>query len=162
MCINKQKKQAGISLIELILFIVIVGVSLAGLLLTLNTTTVASVDPLMRKQALAIAESLLEEVQLHDFSNPDGGFTGAATQANRASFDDIGDYNGFATNGIYPANGSSTVIAGLEDYDVSINVSTPLAANWNNIPAASAARITVTVTMPDGNTIDATGYRVDY
>lgn len=61
-------KQRGISLVELIMFIVIVSVALAGILLVMNVTTRGSVDPLIHKQALAIAESLLEEVELMPFT----------------------------------------------------------------------------------------------
>ncbi|MDD2706258.1 MAG: hypothetical protein PHU07_13135, partial [Acidocella sp.] len=61
-------EQRGVSLIELIMFIVIVGVALAGVLLVMNATTRSSADPLVRKQALAIAESLLEEVELMPFT----------------------------------------------------------------------------------------------
>ena len=157
MCISKP--QCGISLIELILFMVIVSTALAGLLSVMNVNTIGSVDPLIRKQALTIAESLLEEVELHDFANPDGGFTGAAIQANRASFDDVMDYNGFATTGIYPADGSATVVPGLADYDVSVTVTNTA---WDSIPAADAVQITVTVTDPRGQSIQAVGYRVNY
>ncbi len=61
-------RQHGISLIELIMFIVIVSVALAGILLVMNVTTKGSADPLIHKQALAIAESLLEEVELMPFT----------------------------------------------------------------------------------------------
>ena len=61
-------KQRGISLVELIMFIVIVSVSLAGILLVMNVTNKSSADPLIHKQALAIAESLLEEVELMPFT----------------------------------------------------------------------------------------------
>lgn len=61
-------KQRGISLIELIMFIVIVSVSLAGILTVMNLVTRSSADPLVHKQALAIAESLMEEVQLMPFT----------------------------------------------------------------------------------------------
>ena len=61
-------KQRGISLIELIMFIVIVSVALAGILLVMNVTTKNSADPIIHKQALAIAESLLEEVELMPFT----------------------------------------------------------------------------------------------
>lgn len=152
------KAQRGISLIELILFIVIIGIALATLLSVLNVTTQASVDPLLRKQALSIAESLLEEVQLHDFANPAGGFTGAVTQANRALFDDVMDYNGFATTGIYSADGSGTGITGLADYNVSVTV-TPIA--WVAV-AGDAVQITVTTTMPNGQMLQAVGYRMNY
>lgn len=152
------KAQCGISMIELILFIVIIGITLAALLSVLNVTTQASVDPLLRKQALSIAESLLEEVQLHDFANPAGGFTGAATQANRALFDDVMDYNGFATTGIYSADGSGTGITGLTDYNVSVTV-TPI--TWLAV-AGDAVHITVTVTPPDGQMLQTVGYRINY
>lgn len=85
------KSQRGISLIELILFIVIVSAALAGLLLVMNVNTRSSVDPLIQKQVLAIAESLLEEIELQDFSNP---FPGSGVVVNRGSFDDVFDYNG--------------------------------------------------------------------
>ena len=78
-------KQRGISLIELIMFIVIVSVALAGILLVMNVTTKGSADPLVHKQALAIAESLLEEVELMSFTicDPDDpNATTATTAAN--------------------------------------------------------------------------------
>lgn len=153
------KLQRGISLIELILFIVIISVALAGLLSVMNVNTKGSADPLIRKQALTSAESLLEEVELHGFSNPVGGFTGAATQANRASFDDVMDYNGFATIGIYPADGSASVVPGLAGYNVSVTV---VNTAWGSILAADAVQITITVTDSSGQSIQAVGYRVNY
>lgn len=76
--------QRGISLVELIMFIVIVSVALAGILLVLNVTTRGSVDPLIHKQALAIAESLLEEVELMPFTicDPDDPNAASAVTAN--------------------------------------------------------------------------------
>jgi MSHA pilin protein MshD len=156
------KSQHGISLIELILFIIIISVALAALLSVLNITTQSSVNPLMRKQALSIAESLLEEVELQDFSNPIGGFAGGtvltATQANRAKFDDIFDYNSFTTTGIYPADGSGIGITGLANYNVSVTV-VPIA--WVAV-ASDAAQITVTVIDPSGQSLETVGYRVNY
>lgn len=75
--------QRGISLIELIMFIVIVSVALAGILLVMNVTTKSSADPLVHKQALAIAESLLEEVELMPFTycDPDDPTAATATSA---------------------------------------------------------------------------------
>lgn len=71
--------QRGISLIELIMFIVIVSVALAGILLVMNVTTRSSADPLIRKQALAIAESLLEEVEVMPFTYCDPDDPNAVT-----------------------------------------------------------------------------------
>ncbi|MDH4285372.1 MAG: prepilin-type N-terminal cleavage/methylation domain-containing protein, partial [Gallionellaceae bacterium] len=77
--------QRGISLIELIMFIVIVGIALAGVLLVMNKVTASSADPLVRKQALAIAESLLEEVELMPFTFCDPDDINAASAVSPAS-----------------------------------------------------------------------------
>jgi MSHA pilin protein MshD len=61
-------RQRGVTLIELIVFIVIISTALAGILLVMNQVTLHSADPLVHKQALAIAESMLEEVQLQELA----------------------------------------------------------------------------------------------
>jgi MSHA pilin protein MshD len=76
--------QRGISLIELIMFIVIIGVALAGVLLVMNRVTASSADPLVRKQALAIAESLLEEIELMPFTFCDPDDVNAASAVSAA------------------------------------------------------------------------------
>jgi MSHA pilin protein MshD len=65
---TRRARQRGVTLIELILFIVIVSVAVAGVLQALRISTAGSADPLRRKQALMIAEGLLEEVQLARFA----------------------------------------------------------------------------------------------
>ena len=161
------RRQAGISLVELVMFIVIVSIGIAGILSVMNVTTGGSVDPMLRKQAMAIAESMLEEIQLKEFNNPadPGAFTGAATQANRALFDDVSDYNGFATTGIYTVDGAA-VIAGLEKYNVQVAVSSSgaLAASGGGsaVPAADAKLIAVTVTGPSATSITLHAYRTNY
>ena len=77
--IMERTKQRGISLIELIMFIVIVSVALAGILLVMNVTTKNSADPLIHKQSLAIAESLLEEIELMPFTYCDPDDANAAS-----------------------------------------------------------------------------------
>ncbi len=152
--------QHGISLIELIMFIVIVSVSLAGILLVMNVTTESSADPLVRKQALAAAQSLLEEIELQDFI-PAAGATAAVTQANRAfQYHIVSDYQGFATTGIYTVDGVAP-IAGLGNYNVNVSVAN---ASLNNITSGSgnAVLITVTVTDPQGNAMQISGYRTAY
>ncbi len=82
MCTRKAAgSQRGISLIELIMFIVIISVALAGILMVMNHVTRSSADPLIHKQALAIAESLLEEVELMPFTYCDPDDANAATAA---------------------------------------------------------------------------------
>jgi MSHA pilin protein MshD len=61
-------RASGISLVELVMFIVIIGVAVIAIINVINVTTRHGVDPVRRKQALAIAESLLEEVQMARFT----------------------------------------------------------------------------------------------
>ena len=81
MCISR--RQRGLTLIELIVFILIVSVALVGVMTVLNVTARSSADPMVRKQALAIAEAILEEVMLQPFTwcDPDDRSAATATSA---------------------------------------------------------------------------------
>jgi MSHA pilin protein MshD len=134
----------GFSLPELLLLIVVFAIGLAGVLLVFNGAVAGSPEPIVRKQAMAAAESMLEEVLLMPFANPSGGWSGAATQANRASFDDVQDYNGFNSTGIYAIDGV-TPIVGLENYNLSVTVA---GTALGSVPAMDSLRVTVTVSGP--------------
>lgn len=79
--------QAGLTLIEMIMFIMIVGIALAAVIGVMNLTTTGSADPLRRKQALMIAEGLLEEVQLAKFSWCDPSSSNAGEESVKSSAD---------------------------------------------------------------------------
>lgn len=66
------------------MFIVIVSIGVAGVVGALNMATRASADPMIQKQALAIAEALLEEVQLMPFTYCDPDDPQAATALSAA------------------------------------------------------------------------------
>jgi MSHA pilin protein MshD len=142
------------------MFIVIVSVALAGIMQVMNTASKNSADPLLRKQALAVAYSLLEEVELQDFTSA-AGATLAVTASNRTnSYHIVSDYNGFSMPaGITSVNG--VAVTGLEKYSASVAV-VPQASTWNGIAAGSAVQITVTVNAPLVGAVTATGYRTAY
>lgn len=81
---TSSRRQRGVTMIELVMFIVIIGVALAGLLQVLNFTTKTSADPLRQKQALMIAEGLLEEVRLSAFTYCEPTDAKVATAASAA------------------------------------------------------------------------------
>jgi len=184
--------EAGISLIELVLFIAVVSVGIAGILTAMNVVTRRSADPMIQKQALAIAEAVLEEVMLMPFtfcdpndpvaetaaaggcttgmdqSNGGGSFTGpipgTETRYNASNpFDNVADYAGFSmTGGIF---------------DITSGGTTPIAGlgnyrlqpitiaridNLPNVPTDAAVLITVTVTDPSGQNIVLQGVRTRY
>lgn len=72
-------RQRGVTLIEMIMFLVIVGIALTALIGVMTLTTRQSADPVRRKQALILAEGLLEEVERASFSYCDPADPNAAT-----------------------------------------------------------------------------------
>jgi MSHA pilin protein MshD len=141
----------GISLPELIFFIVVVGVGLAGVLTVFSSTISKSADPLPRKQALAVAESLIEEISLKNFANPAGGDSGT----DRQSFDDVDQYHLYASTGVKSADG--TAVPGLGSYNAAVTVAA--AAFSDGVPAKL---ITVTIAAPDGQSYSLSAYRTNY
>lgn len=182
----ESRRQAGLSLVELVVSIAIVGVGVAGILGVMNLVTRHSADPVVQKQVLAIAESTLEEVELMAFTYCDPSDANFATAANaagcatypednlgaqpvaglaRQTFNNVGNYNGFAmNNGIQDITGAA--IPGLAGYRVAVaiaqqapgsNPAAPLA-----IPAVDSLLVTVTATGPGGAQVVLQGYRLRY
>lgn len=147
------RRARGFSLIELVIFIVVVGVGLAGVLAVLNLATQKSADPMVRKQALMIAEQMLEEIALQPF----GPNAGGCTYATRKNCNDVDDYNGFSSSTILDLSGGP--VSGLSGYSLAVTVSST--ADLAPVPGTDARRITVTVTGR-GESVTLVGYRTRY
>ncbi|MRW83850.1 type II secretion system protein [Pseudoduganella sp. FT26W] len=76
---NKIALQRGLTIVELVIFIVIVGIAAAVLMQVMNLANKSSTDPARRKQALLIAEAYMEEVQQAQFTACDPSDANAAT-----------------------------------------------------------------------------------
>jgi len=167
MCADRRPpriRSAGFTLIESVMFIVIVGAGLAGILAVLNLTSQRSADPILMKQSLAVGEAFIDEILSRDYSNPTG-YVGASTDP-RSKFADVDDYNGYVattTPGIYTRGGAA--IPGLTAYKVTVSVQ-PTAASigpvGNQVPAGQMKLITVTVTDPRGSTYPLNAYKANY
>lgn len=184
MFINSRER--GVTLVELIIAIVIISIGVIGILGVISTSTSSSADPLRRKQAMMIAESLMEEVQLAHFTFCDPADPNSDTAASTADctipenwgaepgnsrpFDNVNDYvsaPGVASAvfmsgaSITDATGNAFNVAG---YTASLMV-TPAAVG--GVGAAGAAadtavlRITVTVNY-GGDSIVLDGYKARY
>jgi MSHA pilin protein MshD len=172
------KTQRGFTLIELIMFIVVVSGALAGVLSVLIEATRGSAQPQLRRQALAIAESLMEEVQLMPFTycDPDdpvadtaasaaacttaeaSGPEAGETRSGSPQFDNVNDYHGYSmVSGI--TNIMGTAIPGLSAYSASVSVQP---AALGSVASSDALRITVTVTGPGGTQVKLEGWRTRY
>jgi MSHA pilin protein MshD len=75
--------QRGLTLLEQIMFIVVIGIAAAGIVGVIGYATRASTDPMIHKQALAIGEAVLEEVLLMPFTycDPDDAQASTAQSA---------------------------------------------------------------------------------
>jgi MSHA pilin protein MshD len=180
-------RETGLSLIELVVFMVVLSAALAGVLRVFIQAGAHSADPLQQRQALAIAESLLDEIELmpYTYCDPDDAnaaapvisLAGCSSVSGRESmgpeagetrfaapqFDNVNDYNGYAMNGIVDI--TNTPIAALSGYSASVTVAA--AALGNSFYAVTVAdnkvlKITVTVTSPDGSSLALDGYRSFY
>jgi len=61
------RRTAGVTLVELIIAIVVVGIALAAIMSVFVVTTHHSADPMLRVQAQILAEGYLDEVLLKKF-----------------------------------------------------------------------------------------------
>ena len=185
----KRRKSRGLSLIELVMFIVIVGAAVAGIIGMIGIATQSSADPLIRKQALSIGEAMLEEVRLQPFTycDPDDPTAATATLAGGCPvqsegmgpeagetrysltqpFDNVNDYHGFDSSTAVPSgirDIDGTLIAGLDGYRVTVSVAGQgLGGIGNDVGGNSQTLlITVIVTGPGNTTVALSGYRSRY
>ena len=181
MCSSAPRRARGLSLIELVVFIVVLAVGVTGVALLFNQMTRSSVDPVVRKQALAIASSLLEEIELQPFTycDPDDpkvltaalptdcttpeaiGPEAGETRYADPRFDNVNDYDGLSMlGGIRDV--TNTLVPGLGNYNAIVAVQPLAAGELPGIPVTEGLRITVTVTGPANARVVLQGYRLRY
>lgn len=171
MCISRRLH--GFTLIELIMFIIVVGAALAGVLTVFNVTIRHSGDPLIRKQALAIAEAVLEEVMLQPFTWCDPDDANAATATSYAGcsvaqntvtakagetrgsavpLDNVFDYNGEAISTNIAGGGPALYVANV--------MVAPAALSGVGDASATSDALLITVSVNSGSeNIQLQGYR---
>jgi MSHA pilin protein MshD len=144
-----RRPHQGVSLIELIVFIVVVSIALTALLAVYIQSSSNSVDPIIRVRLLEAAQSKLDEIIAlkYDEATPSGGIpacdstqsTLSCTNTPDADMDDVDDFHN-ATDAPFP------------NYQRQVTVTTE----------ASRKRITVTVSAPDGQTLTLAAYRYNF
>ncbi len=157
----------GFTLIETIVFLVVVSVALAAVVTVFSNSMYFersdgsirsnSVDPVVRTRALELAQAQMDQILARRFdeNTPSGGVPACDSTAGVAcagivvdtDFDDVGDYNLFASGDLdYPLN-VTVANAGTE---------LGLASNER------ARRITITVGMPTGDTVTISSYKANF
>jgi len=148
--------QRGVSLLELIAFIVIVSIATAALFKAYNFSVMHSVDPLAQVRALELAQAKLDEILAlkYDENTPTGGIPacgsfGAIACSNTpdANMNDVDDYNNYSDTPY------TVVVSGTTySYTRSVTVST----------ANNQKLVTVTVSTPQGVSITLAAYRSNF
>lgn len=151
--------QRGATLLEMIVFIVVIGVALVAIGSVYNQSISASVDPMVQVRGLELAQAKLDEVlaRKYDGNTPTGGVPacgsaepGAVACAGivpDAALDDVGDFHGQIDNGV-------------PGYPVSTQVS--LAGADLGLANDQAKKIAVSVQLPTGEILMLSAYRVNF
>jgi MSHA pilin protein MshD len=151
---------SGFTLIELIVFIVIVSIALTGLISVFNQSLSKSVDPIVQIRALECAQAKMDEILARKFADntPVGGTPacGSAESGPIActaisldtALDDVGDYH-FAAADTSKAN-------------CSISVAVVDAGADLGIAANQARKITVTASSDGGGQVVLAAYKVNF
>jgi len=144
-------RQRGFTLPEALLAIIVIGVGLAGVLLAFSTVARHGADPVLRKQMAAIAQELVEEIQLKPYA---AAANSAPSGCARDTFNDVRDYNGYSSTGFCTVDG--VAIPALANFNVAATVAS---ATLGGVGAA--LKVTVTV-QHAGETLRLVGWRTDY
>lgn len=151
--------QKGFSLVEVIVFIVVVSVALVALIRVYSATLIGnkSINPVVRVRALELAQAQMDEILSRKFdeNTPTGGIPAcdsadgiACSGINPDSdFDDVGDYNGNPT---------------ITDTYHTVSVSVTADGADLGIPDSQARRISVTVTVFDNDSVTLTAYKTNF
>lgn len=156
----------GFTLIEMMVFIVVVAVALGALMQVYNQGVSQSVDPIVRVRLLELAQSKLDEViaRKYDNNTPSGGIPacnssggatctavlgreGSESCATPAGLNDVDDFHGCVDTPYSNYTRTVTVYAAGADL---------------GLAAGNAKRIEVTVALSAGETLTLSSYRANF
>ena len=163
--------QSGVTLVELIITIVVLGIAMSALISSLSVGIGRSAQPMWEGKALELTQAYLDEILAMNFDNatPSGGGEVASGLNpctlsddfdSRELYDDVDDYNGVSD--APPVLIDSTInMSRYSNYQVDISVAcagTDLGLDSNEM----AKRITITVSVPSGETRSVAIYKGNY
>ena len=151
--------EGGFTLVELLVFMVVVAIGLVALLRVFDHSVTHSVDPIIQVRALECAQAKMDEVLARRFdqASPSGGVpacgsaspgaVGCAGISADASLNDVGDYHATVDNSFANCSVSVTVTEAGSDLGL---------AN------AQARRVTVTALSDGGAQVVLSSYRANF
>lgn len=168
-------RQAGFTLIELIVTIVVTAISFTALSVWMLNANRDSVDPVVSMRAATLGQAYLEEILSKRFDEQ--GSPGGIPRCNEAGqpactatgafgpdgearefFDDVDDYHGLNDNP--PKNNFGVDRSNYNGFSVAVSVSYD--GGTFGLPAQELKRIEVTVTSPTGFPFVFSAYRGNF
>jgi len=168
----------GFTLIEMIIGIVVFAVAMTMMTSLILPRAEQSVDPIYQVRAAKLASSLLDEIKGKAFdensntslglgrcdenSNPCSTTLGADGAETRDSFNDVDDYDGLEIDGLLLNHTSQSYQDLYKNYELAVSVIYD--GDYNGVADSSrkAKLITITVTMPNQETVSFATYRSNY
>lgn len=155
--VSQRLNNQGVTLIETVVFLVVVSIALVALLRVYGAAVSASVDPVIQIRALEKAQAQMDEVLARKFdeNTPTGGVPACDSSAGTpcagivadADYDDVGDFNGYSDT---------------SEPNYTVGVSVVNAGSEIGITNTNARRITVVVSMPGGDSVTLSAYKVNF
>lgn len=151
-------KSTGYTLVELVMSLAIIAIAVLGTILAINTAGRFSGNPSVNYQAIAIAESYLEEIAQKNF--PPTPITNCPA-ATRANFTNVCNYNGLSET---PHDQNGNAIAALSGYTVNVVVDSTTAqlGSPTLVAGTQVVRIDVTVSHNQMPNMTFSTYRTNY
>jgi len=140
----------GLTLIELLVTITIVGIVMTGVVGALASNSVQGANRMIRQQATAIAAAYLEEIMQRPFSGTPG-------VKPRGLYDNVNDYLALPDTVVRDQQGLA--IPNLDQYSVVVQV---VGGTMPVVPAVDTRLITVTVTHSAGLSVRLSGYKTNH
>ena len=121
-----RRRRQGLTLVEMVIFIVVVSIAVAGVLVVMNITSSHSGDAQLRKQATAIAEGILEEVEMARFTYCDPKDANATTAQYVATGSDAAHCASIVEQ-VGPESGNVRPYDNVNDYVAALGTKTSFA-----------------------------------
>ncbi len=136
----KKQFQQGVSLIEMVVFIMVVGIASSALFATYNYSLMHNTDPLIQVRALELAQSRLDEILAlkYDANTPTGGVPACGTPTGVAcnnltdsNMNDVDDFHGVNDTPYAGYNRTVTVTTANNLKLITVTVTGPALATGN-------------------------------